>query len=170
MSAEEVRCKSRDICKNLIGSEFYKSAGTIMIYMPIMNEADTSEILADIFARGRRAVIPMVKDDNMYGIYVKKDSGYRRGKFGILEAIEEEYAEKTEIDAVIVPGIAFDRKGGRIGFGKGFYDRYLREMKAKKIGLCYDFQLIDDVCAEENDINMDCIITEKEILDLEPES
>lgn len=156
--------KSRDICKRLIGSGFYKSAHTVMVYMPIQNEAATADILADIFEKNKRAVIPAVENDNMRAVYIDKNTIFRRGKFGIPEADNAQYADKSEIDLVVVPGIAFDRRGGRIGFGKGFYDRFLDGMNAVKAALCYDFQLTDNTYPDEYDILMDYIVTEKEII------
>lgn len=158
--------KSRDICRKFIETEFYRSAKTVMVYMPIQNEVDTADILADIFAKNKRAVIPAVENEHMRAAYVDRNTRFRRGSFGISEAENTEFADKSEIDLVAVPGIAFDRKGGRIGFGKGFYDRFLDGISAVKAALCYDFQLTDDTYPEEYDIVMDYIITEKEIISI----
>jgi 5-formyltetrahydrofolate cyclo-ligase len=87
-----------------------------------------------------------------------------RGAYGILEPVSIKKAEVSDIDLIIVPGIAFDINGGRCGFGKGYYDRLLCESKAKKIGLCYDFQLVREIETDEHDIPMDMIITERRII------
>ena len=71
--------------------------------------------------------------------------------------------EKADIDIVIVPGVAFDKKYNRMGYGKGYYDRFLKDMTALKIGVCHSFQLVDEIPSEPHDIKMDMIVTEREI-------
>ena len=89
-----------------------------------------------------------------------------KGAYGILEPSTKRPVAENDIDVIIVPGLAFDRRGGRMGFGAGYYDRLLIKTNAVKIGLCYDFQLMDSVPSEEHDVPMDYIITEKEIVEI----
>ena len=97
-------------------------------------------------------------------LYAGKES-LKTGVFGILEPSEDcEAVPESEIDLIIVPGVAFDRQHNRLGRGKGFYDRLLSTLDVPKIGICYDFQLKDQIPAEPFDRKMDLIITEKEIL------
>lgn len=135
-----------------------------MIYMPIQNEADTAAILEDIFKRGKRAAVPVIENDNMYAAYITGNTSFRAGKFNISEPEDIKYAEKPEIDLIAVPGIAFDRRGGRIGFGKGFYDRFLKGTNAQKAALCYDFQITETAFSDNYDIPMDYIVTETGII------
>ena len=74
--------------------------------------------------------------------------------------------KENNIDVILVPGLAFDRNGGRMGFGKGYYDRLLESSKAVKIGLCYDFQILEKIPTESHDVPMNFVITEKEILEI----
>ena len=97
-------------------------------------------------------------------LYAGKES-LKTGVFGILEPSEDcEAVPESEIDLIIVPGVAFDRQLNRMGRGKGYYDRLLSTLQAPKIGICFDFQLQDTVPTESFDKKMDMIITEKEII------
>lgn len=89
-----------------------------------------------------------------------------KGAYGILEPKTVRKADENNIDVILVPGLAFDRNGGRMGFGKGYYDRLLESSKAVKIGLCYDFQILEKIPTESHDVPMNFVITEKEILEI----
>jgi len=90
----------------------------------------------------------------------------KKGAYGILEPKTVRKADENNIDVILVPGLAFDRNGGRMGFGKGYYDRLLESSKAVKIGLCYDFQILEKIPTESHDVPMNFVITEKEILEI----
>lgn len=93
----------------------------------------------------------------------------QKGRFGILEPKNKIRLKSfSKIAAVIVPGIAFDKKGNRLGFGKGYFDKFLKKIKsdALKIGLAFSFQVLKKIPTTKNDIKMDFIITEKEIIDV----
>ena len=87
-----------------------------------------------------------------------------KGAFSVYEPDSAELADINEIDVVIVPGVAFDKSGTRIGFGKGCYDRFLKQISSVKIGFCYEFQICDKIIADEHDINMDYLVTEKGLI------
>ena len=86
-----------------------------------------------------------------------------KNKFGILESSDTDYADPETLDLIIVPGVVFDQNLSRIGYGKGFYDNFLSSIKKSvlKVGVCYDFQLYDNIPTSKNDIKMDLIVTEK---------
>lgn len=163
MNEAEVKEKSLAIAKTFLGSEIYKRAKTIMVYMPLGNEVDTRTIITSAFSDGKCIVVPVT--DAVTGevtpCEIEKDEALQKGAFGILEPFSKRIADPRLIDVVLVPGIAFDKKGGRIGFGKGCYDRFLKKTEALKIGLCYDFQLCEKTEEESHDIKMDFVITEK---------
>ncbi len=148
----------------LIGTDKYENAASIMLYYPLGNEVDTSHIAKAAMADGKRVIYP--KTDGESGIItpitVTEDTLFERGAFKIYEPSGEEYG--GEIDLVIVPGVAFDRAGRRIGFGKGCYDKFLENSSAIKVGLCYGIQLSDEIPSDERDVKMDMIVTESEIL------
>ena len=94
------------------------------------------------------------------------DSLIPSGRFGILEPIELAKITYKSIDMVLVPGVIFDKNGYRLGYGLGYYDRFLNKLpKAVKVGLCFDFQVMDKVPREEHDIPVDYIVTDKEIIE-----
>lgn len=168
MEREEVREKSGMAAKHFLECDIYKNSEVMMVYMPIGNETDTEEIIEHAFQDGKRLVLPMT--DSKTGIITPvafyPDAVFKKGGFSVREPIEPEIVDASEIDTVIVPGIAFDRNGARIGFGKGCYDMLLCRMNAKKVGFCYDFQLWDIIPSDSHDIKMDCIVTERELLEV----
>ena len=143
----------------------FKDAKTVMCYLSAFNEPDTFEIISLLLSQGKRVVVP-VTDTNACTItpsYLTSLDGLRSGSYGIAEPSEYAPADAADIDISVIPGIAFDRSGMRIGFGKGYYDRFLSEFRGLKLGLCYEFQLYDSVPHDRHDIPMDIIITEGNI-------
>jgi 5-formyltetrahydrofolate cyclo-ligase len=140
--------------------EIYHHAKTIGAYVPMPDEIDVTPIM---IKPERTFYIPAF--DEALGGYrlARMGETFRRGRFGILEPVDPVFAEQDELDLIIVPGIAFDRAGRRVGRGGGFYDRLLPLYKAPRIGLCFDFQIVETVPAEEHDISMDLVITDTQI-------
>lgn len=167
MEKLDVAQKSQKAAALFLNSEIYKSAQTIMLYMPLGNETDTSEIIKTAFGDGKRLVLPVTEEvSGKITPYVFDEATeLMKGGFSVDEPQNAVLAEKTEIDAVIVPGIAFDKRGTRIGFGKGCYDMFLKDMRTVKIGFCYDFQICEQIPSDMHDIKMDFIITENEIIE-----
>ncbi len=137
--------------------ECYKEAKAVMIYMPIKGEADVTGLLED----SKVFLTPVTEGEEIYPSIV--NGNFIQGNFNVPEPTEKEAFEKEKIDIVLVPGVAFDKEGNRMGYGKGYYDRFLKDMKALKIGVCHSFQLRDNVPNEEHDIKMDMIVTEREV-------
>lgn len=166
MNPEDAFEKSQSAQKILLENPMYKIAKSVMLYIPLGKEVDTSGIINDALKRGKNVLVP-VTDSETYEISayrITENSEFEKGTFSVFEPKDKESFDKNEIDVIIVPGIAFDRNGGRVGFGKGCYDKFLKNTKAIKIGFCYDFQLADRIETDANDISMDYIITEKEII------
>lgn len=166
MTNQEVSRFSILAAQRFISSEIYKTANTVMLYFPLGNETDTSYILENIFKDGKRAVLPVsdIKTGKIVPSIIKKDTEMAEGAYGIKEPKNIISVNPEEIDTVIVPGIAFDKNGVRVGFGKGYYDRFLSGIKAKKAGFCYHYQVTDKITADSFDINMDYIITDEELI------
>lgn len=166
MEKSEVSEKSRCACEVFLKSEMYKNAKILMLYMPLGNETDTTEIIKRAFADEKKLIFPVT--DERTGVitpcYATTETEFKEGAFSVNEPCDANVAEPLDIDTVIVPGIAFDKSGGRIGFGKGCYDGFLNKTKAVKIGFCYELQLCDKIPGKEYDIKMDCIITENRII------
>jgi 5-formyltetrahydrofolate cyclo-ligase len=151
--------------QNLLSLGEYQRAECIALYAPVHNETDTSEILKAAFEAGKRVLYPAVCGAHMVFRLVEGLHSLQRGAFGILEpcAVGNDH-QADEVDLIVVPGVAFDLNGHRIGYGKGFYDRFLQHpgRKAHLVGLCHDFQLLDNLIpGEQHDIAMEIIVSEK---------
>lgn len=166
MDKTEVFEKSSKACKVFLESDLYKNAKVIMLYMPLGNETDTTDIIKQSFTDGKKLILPVTdeKTGEITPCYFEKDSEFSQGAFSVKEPCVKDVADALDIDVVIVPGIAFDKSGARVGFGKGCYDRFLIKADAVKIGFCYEFQLYDKIPSEEYDVKMDYIITESGII------
>ena len=138
-----------------------------MLYKRLGNETDTNRIINQAFLDKKRLVFPVTdeKSGKITPYYADSSTEFVSGGFSVSEPESIEIATPKDIDIIIVPGIAFDKTGARVGFGKGCYDMFLPKTKAVKIGFCYDFQLADSVPSDKHDIKMDYIITEKGIID-----
>ncbi len=163
MDKSEVKAKSAASAKAFLSSDIYKNAKVIMLYIPLGNETDTSAIINSALDDGKRVALP-VTDINTGEItphYITKSTELVKGAFSVMEPYKAEIAELSEIDAVLLPGIAFDKYGNRVGFGKGCYDKLLKNSKATKLGYCYQFQICEELKAEQHDVKMDFLVTEK---------
>jgi len=154
------------IQQRLLTSAEYSGAVTLALYSPILNEVFTEEIFRDAHRRGKRVVYPKVGNPGLEFIQVESRGELRRGAFGILEPSGADPVPLREIDLLVVPGVAFDRAGYRLGYGKGFYDRALHshEERGSLVGLGFEFQVISMLPAETHDVRMDMIVTEERIL------
>ena len=142
-------------------SEAFGRARTVGVFCSLADEPDTSEALARWSAAGRRLAVPRVEGDVMR-FYEYDPRTMRPGAFGIAEpGPEARLCEPRELDLVIVPGTAFTAAGGRMGRGRGYYDKYLAlpGVHAVKIGVCYAHQLVGELPAEPHDVAMDQVIT-----------
>lgn len=141
----------------------FQQATRVALYAPLMNELDTALLFVAARQAGKQVLYPLVCDDRLAFHEITALEQLGRGSFGILEPCPVSAGQVHEpADLMVVPGVAFDLRGHRIGFGKGYYDRYLAGLKQLPIlvGLCHDFQLCDEVPAEGHDIRMDYVVTE----------
>ncbi|MEI7815795.1 MAG: 5-formyltetrahydrofolate cyclo-ligase [Desulfuromonadales bacterium] len=153
---------------NLLSLDEFVRAESIALYATAHNETDTGLILATAFKAGKRVLYPAVCGHQMVFRYVERIDELKQGAFGLLEPCSSGIGHQAdEADLIVVPGVAFDRSGHRIGYGKGFYDRFLQHpgRKAHLVGLCHDFQLIEGgILADSHDIPMDIIVTDLRIV------
>ena len=135
----------------------FKNANIVMIYSALPDEVQTQAFL-EKWRNKKKIILPTVVGDDIIPVAYGKDTDFAVGDFNILEPQNEPY--HGDFDLIIVPGVAFDRKGNRIGRGRGYYDRFLcQHLEVKRIGICFDFQLVDEVPTEPFDILMDEVIT-----------
>lgn len=171
---EAVKDKSSRILQGLLMLQSFQSSRVVMCYMNFRNEVMTSDIMENCFKQGKRVAIPcsvvMPSGDCGLMVYEIKDltCDVCTGKYGILEpdVKKTQQISPGDIDIVLVPGVAFDMNRHRIGYGAGYYDRFLRSVKPNcfKAGLAFDLQIVDEIPSEEHDMQMDAIITENRIV------
>jgi len=137
------------------------------VYSPINHEVDTDLIVRCALNSGKKIAFPSVVGDQLFFCEVQDLSSLKKGAFGIMEPCATgKIFTPEEADVLVVPGVAFDLNGHRIGYGKGYYDKMLQHLEGhgKLVGLCYDFQLVNEILAEPHDVKMDMIITEKRVV------
>ena len=145
LSKEKIIGNSIKIKNSLFNLQPYKEAKTPMFFVSFNSEVDTHDIIRESLGR-KTIVVPKVVHHEIEPSVIIDFDNLIEGKFGILEPIEAMQIACKNIDLVLVPGIAFDKEGHRIGYGFGYYDKFLRKVpKAIKIGLCFDFQVVDNI-------------------------
>lgn len=172
MTTQEISDLSSIIISKLKKMPIYKSSKSIMLYLSFENEIDSSEIIEDCLREGKRVIVPFcdssdmsitpteIKDMNT-DLHISK-MGYIQPKRDSLNPVDI-----ADIDLIILPGVAFDRKGYRVGLGAGYYDRFLGRVNFEipTVGLAYDFQIIDSfIQMEDYDIPIDYVMTEERII------
>lgn len=164
--------QSRSIVTALLSRREFEKADKVLIYLSGNGEVITDDLLGRAFELGKRVYVPVVDRENNE-LRISELPGpevdFQLGAFGIREPAEEDlnFVSPDRIDLVITPGLAFDWQGGRIGYGKGYYDRLLRRLGSHvpQIALAFDFQILDTVPQDGNDVRVDAIITEKRTMD-----
>lgn len=155
---------SAKITDRLEETKLFQQASCIALYHAIAGEVQTAAFIEKWY-REKRLLLPVVKGSDLLLLQYAGKESLKAGAFGIQEPTEEcRIVPESEIDLIIVPGVAFDRQHNRLGRGKGFYDRLLSTLDIPKIGICYDFQLKETIPVEPFDRKMDLIVTEKEVL------
>ena len=165
LSPREVAGLSVAIQEQLLALEEYRAARVIHAYVGVKaNEVRTDRILLETLESGRRLVVPRVEGGELAHHEIGALSELRAGAFGLLEpASSAPVVDPAEIDLVVVPGVAFDRSGNRLGLGRGYYDRFLAGVRAVKAALLYRMQLVEEVPAGEGDVPVDLLVTEDEV-------
>ena len=153
---------SQQAQRQLIGSECFAQAKALALYSSIYNEVATKEIFAAARELNKRTFYPRVVDAELEFMEVDAVNELRLGAFGVAEPLSGVSVPVAELDLIVVPGVAFDLKGHRVGYGRGFYDRQLagRPAGAIAVGLCFEMQLSDSLPTEDHDQALDFIATE----------
>ncbi|MCI6152766.1 5-formyltetrahydrofolate cyclo-ligase [Fusobacterium perfoetens] len=165
LSLEEKNLLSKKIISNFLNEDILKNSKTIMSYMSFKNEVETKELNNFIKSQGKTLILPRIINNEI--VPIKDEGNFFSGVFGVTEPIGEIFKEK--IDLIIVPGIVFNNLGDRIGFGKGYYDRFLSNPlynDSFKISLVYSFQIDNSFSGDIFDKKVNKLITEKEIIEI----
>lgn len=159
---------SEIICETIISGKHFTNAKNVLLYASYGSEVKTDPLLNKALLLKKNVYFPKVCGDDMDFYKINSKNDLRDGFKGILEpyGASPSYSSGNSRDTIIiVPGSVFGRTGYRIGYGRGFYDRYFNRFKDMyKIGICFDIQLLNEVPFEEHDIMLDAIVTENEVL------
>ena len=159
MTEEEIVSRSQMLGLLFIQSEAYKNARTIYGYLPYNQEVRTVPMLEKALRDGKRVAVPKCYGDEMRFIYMDDLSKVEKGYANIPEPIADGPIADDETALVLMPGLAFDPQGHRIGYGGGFYDKFLsREPNHPTLALCYEFQMLPELKTEEHDIPVDTVL------------
>lgn len=168
MLSEEAVCeKSNLITQKVLELQEYHLADTVFCYVDFRNEVQTRAIIEASWMRGKRVAVPKVEGDVMKFYQVRDWSDLKAGYMGILEPSEacEEVRVEQGNCLMIMPGVAFDERRNRIGYGGGYYDKYLAQTTGiYKVAIAFEEQVYPELPCEEHDLRPDIIVTEKRIL------
>ncbi|MDO4487164.1 MAG: 5-formyltetrahydrofolate cyclo-ligase [Bacillota bacterium] len=161
LSSTEVKEMSAVICEHTVLENIYEKAQDVCVYMPIRNEVDVSMLIEDARNRDKRIWLPRVNGSDIDFYLYEADTELSAGAYGILEPESDIILMPDENTLVIMPGAVFSRAGDRIGYGGGYYDRYLaKHCNCSTIALCYSLQIVDEIPSDAHDIRPDHIICE----------
>lgn len=162
-SPKELDQKSNNVFGLLEQMLVFQKAKNIYVYHSLNDEVQTSDFIQK-WNDKKKFFFPVIKDDNLTFREYKPQTIFRQAILNVMEPDGEDISDYSEIDIIIVPGIAFDINMNRLGRGKGFYDRFLSQISVLKIGVCFEFQLLKNIPIDYYDVKMDYIITENRII------
>jgi len=169
-SAESCVRLSLSIQWRFLADAAYRQAGSIGLYSPVLNEVQTELVACRCLADGKRLSYPRVKGPLLEFIEVYGASDLAPGAYGILEPPGDRRVPYAELDLLVVPGVAFDLSGHRLGYGKGYYDRALAHCRPdlERVGFAYEFQVVEQLPAAAHDCRLTQLVTEQRLLRFSP--
>lgn len=164
---------SRQIVARCMSLPEYQNARTVLFYIDVRSEVRTRNDLTNALASGKKIIVPYCVDGELELFHLENNDELAIGMYKILEpkaelrAVESKKVDVKELDLVIVPGVAFDRRGGRTGHGKGYYDKLLEHARLDTplVALAFECQMFDEIPMQDHDIYMDKVVTEKTAYD-----
>jgi 5-formyltetrahydrofolate cyclo-ligase len=165
LTPQQVSAQSLALQQNFMQLAEFQDASVLALYAPIHHEVETALVANEALAAGKSLLYPAVVGDNLEFRRIAELSALIPGRFGIPEPQGESFSPGAA-DLIVVPGVAFDLSGRRIGYGKGFYDRALHRLegRGKLVAFCYEFQLADEIIGEPHDVTMDLVVTELRVV------
>ena len=161
LKAQQSQSTLKDLSNNILAfletQAVFKEASVILLYYSLPDEVNTHQFI-EKWKDIKTIILPVVIGDELELRYYTGIEDLAIGRYGIKEPIGKAFNNLKTIDLAIIPGVAFDREGNRLGRGKGYYDRLLPQIDAYKIGICFPFQLIDYIPTEPFDVRMNQII------------
>lgn len=160
MTDEQIETLSARLCDAFLASEAYRAARSVYVYLPYNQEVRTWRIVEAALRDGKRVAVPKVYDEHMRFLWLDDVSRLAPGAYGIPEPVYDEPEADDDEALILMPGLAFDAEGHRLGYGGGFYDRYLEtHPKHTLVALCYPFQLLEHLETEAHDIPVHSVIS-----------
>lgn len=162
--------RSRRIARRLLGLRELEGARTVMVFASFGSEVDTAPILAGLARRGLRLALPRIVDGEVAALAYRPGDPLVPAAMGVPEPAGGTPVPEAEIDVVVTPGVAFDRAGYRLGYGGGFYDRFLRRVRPRvpRVGVAFALQVVPEVPHDEGDERVDLVVTEDEVIRCPP--
>ena len=161
LNKSQIEKFSKSVYEKFIALDFIKENDSFFVYNSIKNEVDTQYIIDRLKNLKKTISYPLTIGGEMVAVIPTNDE-WRIGDFGIK--IPKKYKTTNSVDVAVIPLLACDKNLNRIGYGKGYYDKFLKENPCIKIGVCYDFQVIENITPNEWDIPLDYIITPTKII------
>jgi 5-formyltetrahydrofolate cyclo-ligase len=161
--------RSRKACRNLVSTEQFQGASTVMMFLSLPHEVDTSEAILHAWQLGKAVAVPKISWQQRHMIPVRINSletGFSTGASGLRNPISGMPVPFGEIDLVVTPALGFDKKGNRLGRGGSYYDRFFanEELKAARCGFGFAEQIVESIPVTEHDVPVDIIVTDEEII------
>lgn len=173
MSTKERALYSHMISERVLDLDCFQQAKTVFIYVDFRSEVQTRELISKMHEMGKKVVVPvtLLQERDLLPVYIDNmEKDLAPGYASILEPVESirktQRVSPASIDIVFLPGSVFDERGGRMGYGGGFYDRFVsgKAPQALRIGLAYEQQMVEEAPLQDHDERMDMIITEKRVV------
>ena len=159
MTEDQINAASAELMRLFLASDLYRQAKSVYGYLPYNQEVRTVPILEQAIRDGKRVAVPKVYGDEMQFLWMDDLSAVSNGYAGIPEPTADGPVADDRTALVLMPGLAFDPQGHRIGYGGGFYDKFLAsEPEHPTLALCYAFQMMEHLETEEFDKNVDCVL------------
>lgn len=159
MTQQEIACASEELADQFLQTELYRRAETLYGYLPYNQEVRTWSILEQALRDGKKVAVPKVYGDTMKFIYMTDFTALEKSSFGIPEPVADDPVADDPAALVLMPGLAFDAKGNRMGYGGGYYDKFLAaEPNHPTVALCYAFQLVQSIPSDTHDIPVDLVL------------
>ena len=171
LDPKDVGRMSAGIAENLFALKDYQQSQKVLVYLALKGEAQTEKIVQKSFEEGKRVFVPVVdreKDELLISELPDRKINLVKGAYGVREPVEKDrkIAAPEIIDLAIVPGLAFDREGSRLGHGKGYYDRFLKRLSphALRLGLAFGCQVLPSIPFCEHDVRVHKVLTENQTI------
>jgi len=169
MTPQEARARSRAACESMIAQKEFAQACTTMIYLSIPGEVDTADLALAAWRAGKTVLAPKVSWEHRHLVPMEirsLETGVVAGSYGVREPAEGHPWPLEDIDLIVVPALAYDRRGNRLGRGAGFYDRFLAhpQVRAFKCGLAFQDQVLEELPVQDHDFPVQMLVTDREVL------